>query len=52
VSANDRLELKRMAVENTLAYNDTATITTVKSLVQGPGVKVIKLFTAVIYEFL
>ncbi len=40
--ANDRLELKRMAVENTLAYNNTATIATVKRL--GPDVIVKKAF--------
>ncbi len=41
-----------MEVANTLAYYDTATITAIKSfIVQALGANVIKLFTAVIYEF-
>ncbi len=41
-----------MAVANTLAYYDTATIMAVISLmVQPSGVNAIKLFLSVIYEF-
>jgi hypothetical protein len=41
-----------MAEVNTLAYDDTATITTVKKFtVQALGANSIKLFAAVIYEF-
>ena len=37
VFANIRLVRKRMEVANTIAYNDTATITAIKSfIVQGP----------------
>jgi hypothetical protein len=42
-----------MAVGNTLAYHNTATITAVKGFMkQAPGACAIKLFTAVIYGFL
>jgi hypothetical protein len=41
-----------MEVENTLAFYDTTKVTAVKSfIVQAPGVNVIKLFTAVSYDF-
>jgi hypothetical protein len=41
-----------MEEAHTLAYNDTATITTVKGLmIEAPGLKVIMFFTAVIYYF-
>ena len=49
---NIRLGWKSMQVANTLAYYDTAIISTVKSfIVQAPGPHVIKLFIAVIYDF-
>ncbi len=41
-----------VAEANTLAYYNTATIMAVKSfIVQAPGANLIKLFTAIIYEF-
>jgi hypothetical protein len=40
-----------MAVANTLAYYDTATITAIKSfMVQSPGASTIILFTAIIVD--
>jgi hypothetical protein len=42
-----------MIITNTLAYNDTAIITAVKSFIvlAWLGVCTVKLFTAVIYDF-
>ena len=41
-----------MEVANNLTYYDMATITAIKSfIVQAPGHNVIRLLTAVIYEF-
>jgi hypothetical protein len=40
-----------MIITNAVAYDDTATVTSVKSLiVHGPVVLTIKLFTAVIFS--
>ena len=50
--ANIRLMWEWMKVANTLAYCNTATITTEKSFrVQTPLACTIKLFTTVIYGF-
>jgi len=47
-----RLRWKRMEVANTLAYYVIATMTTIESLiVQATGANVIRLFTAVSYDF-